>query len=81
MNLVVTAGGQVRCLYDEGIDLATLGVIAISRASHVEPDDHGRWWADLQPVSGPKLGPFRRRSEALEAEKEWLEANWLIATF
>jgi hypothetical protein len=37
----------------------------------------GRWWADLGPVSGPKLGPFDRRSQALEAEREWLEASWL----
>ena len=29
------------------------------------------------PVGGPVLGPFGRRSEALEAERAWLEANWL----
>ena len=32
---------------------------------------------DLRPVDGPVLGPFDRRSEALEAEVAWLEAHWL----
>jgi hypothetical protein len=26
----------------------------------------------MGPVDGPVLGPFRSRSEALEAEREWL---------
>ncbi len=63
---------HVRCLYDEAIDLAALGRLSITRASHVEPDDAGQWFADLAPVSGPRLGPFDRRSEALEAERAWL---------
>jgi hypothetical protein len=29
--------------------------------------------ADLSPVGGTKLGPFDRRSEALDAERVWLE--------
>ena len=52
--------------------------VAISRASHVEPDDLGCWWADLSPVKGPRMGPFERRSEALSAEQGWLKANWLL---
>jgi hypothetical protein len=79
MDLVVNPAGQVRCVYDEIIDLATLGRPAISRASHVEPDDRGGWLADLGPVGGPVLGPFGRRSVALEAELAWLEAHWLDA--
>jgi len=51
--------------------------MSIRRGSHVEPDDAGRWWADLAPVNGPKLGPFVRRANALAAELEWLEAHWL----
>jgi len=34
----------------------------ISRASHVEPDLDGYRWADMGPVEGPALGPFRSRS-------------------
>ena len=72
MELVVDAGGDVRCIYDEALDLRALGKLQITRASHVEPDRDGFWWADMGPVDGPVLGPFRSRSEALEAERGWL---------
>jgi hypothetical protein len=72
MELVVDAGGSVRCIYDEVLDLREIGTLKISRASHVEPDTEGFWWADMGPVDGPALGPFRSRSEALGAEREWL---------
>ena len=72
MELVVDAGGSVRCIYDEGIDLREIGTLKITRASHVEPDRDGFWWADMGPVDGPVLGPFRSRTEALGAETEWL---------
>ena len=77
MDLIVNPFGRVRCLYDEAFDLASLGPLQIARASHVEPDEVGRWWADLAPVKGPKLGPFRRRSKALAAERRWLQSHWL----
>ena len=38
----------------------------------MEPDRDGNWWADLGPVDGPVLGPFKNRTEALGAEREWL---------
>jgi hypothetical protein len=75
MELVVEASGQVRCIYTEAIDLAAFGQLQITRASHVEPDEHGNWWADLAPVNGPRLGPFVRRCEALDAERDWLQKN------
>lgn len=78
MQLLVSPNGEVRCIYEEIIDLATLGPITISRASHVEPDSNGGWWADLAPVQGPKFGPFSLRSEALQAERAWLEKHWLV---
>jgi hypothetical protein len=77
MNLLVDHSGRVRCVYGEAIDLAALGRADITRASHVEPDRGSDWVADQRPVGGPVLGPFPRRSEALEAEAAWLEANWL----
>jgi hypothetical protein len=75
MELVVDAGGGVRCIYDEALDLRELGKLQITRASHVEPDAEGYWWADMGPSSGPVLGPFRSRTEALQAEREWLAAR------
>ena len=77
MRLVVERGGLVRCVYEEAVDLSTLGVLSIRRASHVEPDPEGAWWADLAPLGGPRLGPFPQRSLALAAEESWLERNWL----
>ena len=74
MELVVDAGGDVRCVYGEELDLRELGKLQITRASHVEPDRDGFWWADMGPVDGPVLGPYGSRSEALEAEREWLIA-------
>ena len=72
MELVVDAGGDVRCIYGEELDLRELGKLQITRASHVEPDRDGFWWADMGPVDGPVLGPFKNRTEALQAEREWL---------
>ena len=80
MQLVIESGGVVRCIYSETINLAALGSPTITRASHVEPDQHGRWWADMSPVGGSVLGPFVSRSEALAAEQAWLEAHWLDAS-
>ena len=79
MELVVRPNGGVRCIYNEVIDLPALGRVQITRGSHVEPDDDGRWFADLTPVCGPHLGPFSQRSGALAAEREWLTVNWLLA--
>ena len=74
MELVVDAGGDVRCVYGEELDLRELGKLQITRASHVEPDTDGYWWADMGPLGGPVLGPYGSRSEALRVEREWLMA-------
>ena len=72
MELIVGGDGNARCIYGEELNLAALGEIQIRRASHVEPDQSGQWWADLSPVGGPNMGPFTHRSLALEAEITWL---------
>ncbi|HEX4150505.1 MAG TPA: hypothetical protein VHY20_16015 [Pirellulales bacterium] len=77
MQLLILPGGNIHCLYHEALDLAALGQLHIRRASHVEPDDAGNWWADLTPVAGPHLGPFLLRSQALAAEQRWLEQHLL----
>ena len=75
LELVVAADGVVRCIDDEALDLREIGTLKIARASHVEPDRAGYWWADMGPVDGPVLGPFKNRTEALGAERGWLVAS------
>jgi len=78
MELIVTPTGDVRCVYDELMDVSALGAVHIRRASHVEPDARGQWLVDLSPVGGPLLGPCERRSCALAAEHDWLSRYWLL---
>jgi hypothetical protein len=77
MDLIIGSNGTIRCLYAEVIPLAVLGALTIQRASWVEPDSVGQWLAALDPVGGPRLGPFANRSQALAAEQAWLSAHWL----
>ena len=80
MELIIDGVGDVKCIYDEAINLAALGQLHITRASHVEPDHAGLWWADMAPAGGPKLGPFEKRSDALAAERHWLVARIMNGT-
>ena len=75
MDLFVDSAGDIRCIYGEELDLRELGQLTITRASHVEPDRDGFWWADMGPVRGPVLGPFKNRTEALQAERGWLRSR------
>jgi hypothetical protein len=75
MELIVAPTGRITTLYTETLDLAALGPLQITRASRVEPDEQGRWCAQL--VDGPTLGPFAKRSTALVAEVAWLTAHRL----
>ena len=52
MQLVVSAGGTIRCLYDESIELAAFGHLSISRGSFVEPTTDGQWLINLGPAQG-----------------------------
>ena len=79
MELLITSGGGIRCVYSEELNLQELGRLSIQRGSHVEPTSEGQWTADLSPVNGPVLGPFTTRTAALSAEEAWLLENWLCA--
>ena len=68
MELVVDAGGDVRCIYDRPLDLCELGKSQITRASHVEPGPDGYYWTDM----GLLLGPFSGRTETPAVERAWL---------
>lgn len=70
--ILIEPDGVTRFVWDD--DLADVaeqsGRVSIDRASHVEPTSDGQW--ESRMVDGPVLGPFRLRSEALCAEREWL---------
>ena len=74
MELVVDVGGDVRCIYDEALDLREIGKLQITRASQVEPERDGFWWADMGPVYGPVLWHYCSRSVALGVEKECVKS-------
>ena len=72
MDIIISQSGQLRFIYnDDLLGLADQGSTTVRRASHVEPCEGG-WQADMSPVDGPMLGPFRTRAEALEHEVDWL---------
>jgi hypothetical protein len=75
MELVIGSDGVARCIYDEALDLREIGKLQITRASHVEPDADGFWWADMGPVGGAVLGPYVSRTETLRAARGWLAAR------
>lgn len=78
MNSIVfdTSGAAKTVFADDLVPVCrAVGAVQIRRASHVEPDNTGQWWADLSPVCGPRLGPFPRRDAALSAEVDWLDRS------
>ncbi len=72
MEIVIKPFGVFIGIYTDTFDYGAFGRPQIRRASHVEPDESGHWTADLSPVNGPVLGPFDKRSEAIDAELEYL---------
>jgi hypothetical protein len=80
-TIVVRPNGLIEFIYDDDLKgfIDQQSEKKLFRASHVEPDDKGNWWADLSPIDGPKLGPFNTRQAALNAEVEWIQKNYLGA--
>lgn len=80
MKVTITPDGVIYKIHSDDDDPRndTMPSCPPLRASHVEPKMQGQriaWWADLEPVNGPLIGPFAKRSEALKAEVQWLEDN------
>ena len=77
MQLVIAPDGEVRCLYAEPIDLTTLARPSIFRQSRRadtrRPLDRRHGFAVGATARAVPLG-----SEALEAERTWLEEYWLL---
>jgi hypothetical protein len=78
IELMIHPTGHVRMIYSDALDGHLLGRMTIRRGSHVEPRPDGQWTADMRPVGGPVLGPFRFRSHAVQAEVRWLRQHWLV---
>lgn len=76
-TITINPSGHVLAIYDDDLRgvLGTLGPVSIKRASYVEPDEAGLWWADMEPLNGPRIGPYTFRREALAAERDWLEVR------
>lgn len=77
MKITFEVDGRIKFIYDDtAAEVAgEVGPLDIRRASHVEPDSKGFWFADMSPVGGPSIGPFITRGAALNAEREWLVDN------
>lgn len=70
-------GVQVLAVYDDRLRfLFPMGQVHIERASHVIVRGT-LWYADLSPRQGPLLGPFHLRTEAVKAERQWLNEQML----
>ena len=75
-SIAIRSDGTIILVYtDDLCDLIASGRATIARASHVEPAPGGGWTADMTPSSGPVLGPFPLRQQALDAEVAWINAH------
>jgi len=69
--------GEIKYLYNEIIDLGVIGDRTIKRASFVEPNGES-WSVDFSPIGKNILVEgFKKRSEALIYEKDYIENNIL----
>ena len=80
LKLLIETTGEITAIYSDALaDLCDEGTATITRASHVEPvvlenpagEVMSGWAATMN--NGIMIGPFRLRSEALEAEVTYLE--------
>lgn len=76
MQLRIDPKGTILTLYQEELDLGELGPTDIQRASHVEPEG-ALWFVDLAPINGPRIDGFSTRSEAIQAENDWIDSHVL----
>ena len=77
MQIVIKPTGVFIGIYSDSFEYENIGRPQIRRASHVEPDTTGHWFADMSPIDGPTLGPFDKRNEAIDAELEFI--NLMLA--
>lgn len=72
VSLQITASGGVRMLHDDSVNLAELGTIEMSRASHVEFDNEKQAWYVQSALTLKILkDDFPDRASALAWEKSY----------
>jgi len=92
--VIVNPNGTLRFLVSDRTEQAfsEASVLEIHRVSHVDvfedldpkaktkaaPGSPTSWYADMSPVNGPVLGPFRSRKRALQEERYYLERRNLL---
>lgn len=69
--------GHIKHIYNEAIDLSSIGDMQIKRASVVDPENNGMWSVDLSLSGGKKIEGFVKRSDALKYEIDYIEQNIL----
>jgi len=67
--------GTVVGLYTDAIDLRAVGHVRAERASAVEWDEAAQAWRATILATGEVLGSFRRRDDAVDAERRALAAR------
>lgn len=80
MKIKINTNGTLNLVYTEDICVEELGKIdSIKRLFHVEPTQDNKWTAKVNIGTSEcvVLGPYDKRSEALEAEVAWIEDNVL----
>jgi hypothetical protein len=75
--IISICNGEIKYLYNETINLNSLGEADIQRASYVEPSDD-KWYVDFSPIGEDKIiKGFGTRSEAIKYEIKYIENNIL----
>jgi hypothetical protein len=69
MVLVLKSDGTGHALYDEKIDLNTLGPLHIERATHIEFDEESQYWR-VRDRNGLNLFNAPSRQACLDWEKK-----------
>jgi len=72
IHLFVTDTGSIRYVYNEKVDMSTVGEMKIERFASVEPSvqDPSRWTVSiLEDTEVFKNETFKQRSDALKAEE------------
>lgn len=71
---IIDKNGDIHGLYTETIDFDLVGQVSIHRASSVEFNNDTKQW-DVHLENGTYICSRRTRSEAIEAEVEYLHSQ------